>query len=1287
MKHIVYESLREFLSNNKIRRILNEELDDTQYTEFDEEIPSNDKNVKAQLQKPINNKKVKETIDKLDNDPEQEVEKSKTSKIKTVQLPSKRKGFECLAEIEDNDAFDHPGQGLYIWTNKSFLESGKNYFKVGQYGAHGEAKTPDATIASYAGTFVDNIVIVFAIKLDDYLKSAKNINRYKDAHQIEKEVHKRILGKNKGYHMDLGKSTELFAGVSLQDHIKNISAVLTGGEGRLKNFEMRPEQKEAHDKIINWFKTGTQMPLKPQEFLLAAKMRYGKNFTFLNVAKTMGMKNILVLTYKPHVFQSLKNDVNEHEYFEGWNFVEFKNQRNLTPSNKPCQVIVSSAQLAQYKSDDPADDAQKSIQKIRKNVKALSKIPFDMIVADEYHYGTSTANFKDVLKSLHYKYIVYVSGTAMKDIAAGRFDDDQIYTYDYIDEQKKKKAGSKAHKDMPTMELHLMHIDPEALKIGDWYTPEEGFNMAKLITVNSDGKLRNEGAMELLLRQIMGTGYHDQMSPYKLKAGLDHTLWVFDKNVKGIKATAALMRKMPEYQNFDIIEATGNVVTDINEVIERINKAEDQGKRTITMTCYRFKEGVTIPEWNGVIMLDQGKSVEEYLQAIFRSQSPNKEKGKDKCYVFDFNPQRCLQMVYDTCENIDKTGKKSLTETIREFLDNANVLDHFGNKLTQVDFNKVIENFREHGSFAEKFANLRNVNISKIDEDIIDSLDGIIAGKRKKEFDINDQDVETGKTSITKRTPVKGAKVKPTKDQTKKYLQKIATVLSNIPEYLFNSEENEQKVEDILQGKDPELFKEITGISIEDFREWNDKKLLNTVLINRNILNFHDAEKKFLESNPTLEDKDHFFNQHFNMRAEGGPTPSGLVNEMLDKLPKSIWNDPKKTFCDPVMGTGTFLIAIKERLMEGLKKAIPDESKRETYIINNMIFGSDINQSKVNIARKLLDNSDHINKEDSLTKKWNMKFDVTIGNPPFQNQSDTTQKPLWPQFMNLCTDITKDNGYVCLIVPKTWLGAARSTKNIRKGSDVSRVRMKNIVPYNLLYLAIDTPAKYFEVGSDFCYYILHKSLHNNKILTTIEYLDDNEVKITKKQTNDMASIASNQNPLAISIYEKVLNNNMEKLTGDFHNPLGFKGSGHMSKNKTDVYKYKCVSTSAQYKRGEFFYSKVPHPNTRKKKIIYSGSGYASPFYDDGKLGTCHHGHSVFVNDEKEANKLIKFFDSKLIRFIVKIIPKSALAVSIGNIMHKLPRIDKLKQNFTDYDVYTYFNLTQEEIDYVESQIK
>ena len=68
---------------------------------------------------------------------------------------------------------------------------------------------------------------------------------------------------------------------------------------------MRDEQKIAHDKIIDAFKFGYD------EFLLAAKMRFGKNFTILNVAKSLQWKNVLVLTYKPYVFDSLKDDIND----------------------------------------------------------------------------------------------------------------------------------------------------------------------------------------------------------------------------------------------------------------------------------------------------------------------------------------------------------------------------------------------------------------------------------------------------------------------------------------------------------------------------------------------------------------------------------------------------------------------------------------------------------------------------------------------------------------------------------------------------------------------------------------------------------------------------------------------------------------------------------------------------------------------------------------------------------------------------------------------------------------
>jgi hypothetical protein len=864
----------------------------------------------------------------------------------------------------------------------------------------------------------------------------------------------------------------------------------------------------------------------------------------------------------------------------------------------------------------------------------------------------------------------------MKDIAAGRFEDEQIYTYDYIDEQKKKRAGSKAHKDMPTMEFHLMHIDERAKAIGDWYTPEEGFNMAKLITVNPDGKLRNEGAMELLLRQIMGTGYHDQMSPYKLKAGLDHTLWVFDKNVKGIKAAATLMRRMPEYKNFDIIEATGNVVTDINEVIERINKAEDQGKRTITMTCYRFKEGVTIPEWNGVIMLDQGKSVEEYLQAIFRAQSPDKERGKDKCYVFDFNPQRCLQMIYDTCENIDKTGKKSLTETIREFLDNANILDHFGNKLTQVDFNKVIENFREHGSFAEKFANLKNVNVDKLDSEIINTLSGIQGGQRKKEIEINDQDVQTGKTALSRRGAGEEGESdesdvkKSSKDQIKKYLQKIATVLSNIPEYLFNSQENEQKVDDILQGKDPELFKEITGISIEDFKEWNDKKLLNTVLINRNILNFYDAEKKFIESNPSLEEKDKFFNQHFNMRAEGGPTPSALVNEMLDKLEEyapNIFSDPKKTFCDPVMGTGTFLIAIKERLMEGLKKAIPDEAKREEHIINNMLFGSDINQSKVNIAKKLLGNSNHINKEDSLTKNWNMKFDVVVGNPPYQAESHKggagSGNAIWQNFVVLSFNILKDNGYLCFIHPVGWR------------TDVGRKKMKEAQNFlfnnQILYLKTQIP--FPGVGTTVDWYVVEKTPRYKE--TEVDFLDGKQnIMITTPP------IFAYGGDMLKSIIKKVLTVENNGLV-----PSQF---FWIDKSKEGgKYKY---AHGAGYTKNEWKYFSTPHEDQFKPKVIMSGVRKLRPFYDKGELGIGGHVHYILVKNKQEADFLIAVINSKLMTFLQKMFTTTFWDGDSSHWNTTYP-ISKIKiddkQLNSDKDVYKYFNLNKEEIDYIESHIK
>ena len=67
-------------------------------------------------------------------------------------------------------------------------------------------------------------------------------------------------------------------------------------------------------------------------------------------------------------------------------------------------------------------------------------------------------------------------------------------------------------------------------------------------------------------------------------------------------------------------------------------------------------------------------------------------------------------------------------------------------------------------------------------------------------------------------------------------------------------------------------------------------------------------------------------------------TPHELVDEMLDKLDPTLWVDKSKKWLDPACGSGNFLIAVKDRLMKGLKMAIPDPDAREKHILEEMIF-------------------------------------------------------------------------------------------------------------------------------------------------------------------------------------------------------------------------------------------------------------------------------------------------------------------------------------------------------------
>ncbi len=217
-------------------------------------------------------------------------------------------------------------------------------------------------------------------------------------------------------------------------------------------------------------------------------------------------------------------------------------------------------------------------------------------------------------------------------------------------------------------------------------------------------------------------------------------------------------------------------------------------------------------------------------------------------------------------------------------------------------------------------------------------------------------------------------------------------------------------------------------------------------------------------------------------------TPPKLVNQMLDELPKSIWSDPYTTFLDPVCKSGVFLREITKRLDHGLKSEIPDTKNRIDHILKEQVFGIGTSELTALISRRTLYCSKVANGEYSIIRfkdlqgnikyvetkhSWkdgkceycgvskviydrdsssesyafsfihaknpenffDMKFDVIIGNPPYQMNdgggTGSSAIPIYHKFIEQA--ITLNPKYISFITPSRWFtGGRKSLDRFRK---------------------------------------------------------------------------------------------------------------------------------------------------------------------------------------------------------------------------------------------------------------
>lgn len=510
---------------------------------------------------------------------------------------------------------------------------------------------------------------------------------------------------------------------------------------RNQSFDMRPEQRAAVELTANYFRShaGSKAP----KFLWNAKMRFGKTFTTYQLAKEMGWRRVLVLTFKPAVATAWHDDLVSHVDFDGWRYVDKDSseaERDDAADYKGSVVWFASLQ------DLGGRDAN---GKIKAKNEVIHLIDWDAIVLDEYHFGAwrdsaralydpadkddaeleepeEQVTVEDLTQELAVKanHYLYLSGTPFRAITDGEFTEDAIFNWTYVDEQREKAEWDNPARPNPYITLPRMEMYSYDMGKGDAedYAGDgefSGFSLNEFFRAkNTDSGFEFERPDEVseFLQMLRGK-MSEQMKiqvltqdkppfPYeavRFQTAVKHSVWYMN-NVAACFAMAELLRKHPFFSQFEIVVAAGNkagqgiaALAPVERAIETVKKDDSLG--SITLSVGKLMTGVTVREWGAIFMLRSLKSPESYFQAAFRVQSPwayRDAEGaldlrKPVCYVFEFDPNRALSLVAEYGSKLATTGDTTPSQAIGELINYLPIFGFTGGAMTQLDASAVLD--------------------------------------------------------------------------------------------------------------------------------------------------------------------------------------------------------------------------------------------------------------------------------------------------------------------------------------------------------------------------------------------------------------------------------------------------------------------------------------------------------------------------------------------------------------------------------------------------------------------
>lgn len=511
-------------------------------------------------------------------------------------------------------------------------------------------------------------------------------------------------------------------------------------ENRSLDFSMRPEQEAAVEKTAAYFRSFRKENRdKPPHFLWNAKMRFGKTFAAYQLAKRLGWRKVLVLTFKPAVQSAWEDDLKRHIDFAGWQFIE--------PGGLTYEEADKSKPLVCFGSFQDYLGRNKSTGGLKTKNEWAHATNWDCVIFDEYHYGAWRENAKDLFEAEDKKeaafgegeglqdfdeeimpitthHYLYLSGTPFRAIASGEFIEEQIFNWTYSDEQRAKAewAGpDNPYACLPRMVLMTYQL-PDAIRDIAMQGEFDEFDLNVFFSAEGIGdearfKYTEEvqkwldlirGAFQAATVDNLTLGAKKPPMPYsdtRLLGVLAHTFW-FLPSVAACHAMRNLLaqRQNRFYHDYEIIVAAGSAAGIGAEALPPVLKAMDDPlkTKTITLSCGKLTTGVTVRPWTGILMLRSTKTPETYFQAAFRVQSPwtvrnqdganpnEEEVIKKECYVFDFAPDRALRLISEYSCRLN-VGESSPEKKVEEFISFLPVLAYDGSSMKQIDAAGILD--------------------------------------------------------------------------------------------------------------------------------------------------------------------------------------------------------------------------------------------------------------------------------------------------------------------------------------------------------------------------------------------------------------------------------------------------------------------------------------------------------------------------------------------------------------------------------------------------------------------